>query len=44
LPEFDSDLVETFKTHKVEDIVDFMNMDDDLREKILSTKELEKLA
>jgi len=35
LPEFDSFLVDNFKKHKVEDIVDFMNMDDELREKIL---------
>ena len=46
LPGFDGDLVDSFKKHKVEDIVDFMNMDDDLREKILDMNgfELEKLA
>ena len=46
LPGFDGDLVDQFKSHKVEDIVDFMNMDDDLREKILdmSGNEIEKLA
>ena len=31
LPGFDSETVEALKKVKVEDIVDFMNMDDDLR-------------
>jgi len=47
LPGFDSDLVETLKKKvKVEDITDFMNMEDEDREKFVpvSQKEMEKLA
>ncbi|CDW82626.1 u5 small nuclear ribonucleoprotein 200 kda helicase [Stylonychia lemnae] len=46
LPGFTQDTVEALKSAKVDDIIDFMNMDDDLRQKILklSDKELQKLA
>jgi len=47
LPHFDTDLVHVFKQKaQVEDIGDFMNMDDDLRSKLLpiSEQEMERLA
>ncbi len=46
LPSFDQDTIDLLKKAKVEDIVDFMNMDDDLRHKTLklNPNQLENLA
>ena len=39
LPHIDLDVVSELKKAKVEDIVDFMNMDDKLRQRILSVSD-----
>lgn len=46
LPGFDTDTVELLKKNGVEEIADFMNMEDDLRQKLLprSQPEMEQLA
>lgn len=46
LPGFDQELVDELKKAEVNDITDFMNMDDELRDKIMQVNddEMEKLA
>ena len=46
LPGFDNELVEKCKKVNVEDISDFMNMEDEVRDRLLqvSTQEMERLA